>query len=450
MTEYYIPQEIIRRKRDGLVLAPREIALLVNGLTDGSLADEQVGALAMAIFLNGMSTEETVALTMAMRDSGQILRWSGLDGPVVDKHSTGGIGDKLSLLIAPILAECGAFVPMISGRGLGHTGGTLDKLDSIPGYDTRPSLDRLQRIVREIGCAIVGQTSELAPADRRLYAIRDVTATVESIPLITASILSKKLAEGLDVLVMDVKFGSGAFLPEPDRAEFLAQTIVNVADGAGICCRALLTNMSRCLGRTAGNALEVLEVVSVLRSESRQRDLIDISTELCGEALAAANLASSPEAGKKRALEVLQSGRAAERFGTMVSSLGGPVDFIENAETYLPRAPFQHAVMPDRPGYVAAIDARILGLAVLSLGGGRMASDQAIDPRVGLSAVKAPGEYVDANEPLAIVHASADANAGHAAAQIQAAFEMTEAAPEIEPYIRRKLTPTAMANGPIA
>ncbi|MEO1016286.1 MAG: thymidine phosphorylase, partial [Pseudomonadota bacterium] len=335
MTQTFIPQEVIRRKRDNHELTIAEIGIFVQHLASGELGNEQVGAFAMAVFLNGMADAETVALTKAMRDSGQVLEWSGLQGPVIDKHSTGGVGDKLSLLIAPILAECGAFVPMISGRGLGHTGGTLDKLDSIPGYNSTPSLETLRTTVRDVGCAIVGQTNELAPADRRLYAIRDVTATVESIPLITSSILSKKLAAGLDVLVMDVKYGSGAFMVEFTRAQQLAQTIVNVAGGAGVRCSAILSDMGRCLGRTAGNALEVLEAVQVLKGEIYDRDMIDLSLALCAEALAQADLASNQKQGMEQAKAALQSGKAAERFARMIEAMGGPSNFVENPERHL-------------------------------------------------------------------------------------------------------------------
>ncbi len=290
----WLPQEIIRAKRDGNPLAAEEIAFFIAGLTDGSISEGQVAALAMAVFLRGMTREETVALTLAMRDSGRVLEWRDLPGPVVDKHSTGGIGDKVSLVLAPVLAACGAYVPMLSGRGLGHTGGTLDKLESIPGYTTQPDLDRLRAVVRAAGCAIIGQTDDLAPADRRLYAIRDVTATVESIPLITASILAKKLAGGLHALVMDVKTGSGAFMPTHEQATALAESIVGVARGAGLPTRALLTEMGQCLGHTAGNAVEVAESIAMLKGEPAHPRLEEVVLELCGEALALGGLAADP------------------------------------------------------------------------------------------------------------------------------------------------------------
>jgi thymidine phosphorylase len=280
-----LPQEIIRRKRDGLALRDAEIDDLIEGLTSGRISEGQIAAFAMAVFFKGMSRAETVALTRAMTASGQRLRWDDLGGPVVDKHSTGGIGDKVSLILAPMIAACGAYVPMISGRGLGHTGGTLDKLDSIPDYRTAPDIGRLRRVVREVGCAIIGQTDDLAPADRRLYAIRDVTATVETTPLITASILSKKLAAGLDALVMDVKVGSGAFLPSLAAARELAASLVEVANGAGLRCSALLTDMSQCLGRTAGNALEVREAIDHLTGAASHERLRDVTLGLSAELL---------------------------------------------------------------------------------------------------------------------------------------------------------------------
>ncbi len=280
-----LPQEIIRKKRDGRALSAAEITFFVDGLTAGRITEGQVAAFAMAVFFQGMSRAETVALTRAMTESGSRLRWHDLDGPVVDKHSTGGIGDKVSLILAPIMAACGAYVPMISGRGLGHTGGTLDKLESIPGYQTAPDLDRFRHAVRQAGCAIIGQTADLAPADRRLYAIRDVTATVESAPLIIASILSKKLAAGLDALVMDVKVGSGAFLPELDAAKELAASLVEVANDAGLPCAALLTDMSQCLGHSAGNALEVQEAIDVLTGRGREPRLREATLALAAELL---------------------------------------------------------------------------------------------------------------------------------------------------------------------
>ncbi|RMH46539.1 MAG: thymidine phosphorylase, partial [Alphaproteobacteria bacterium] len=333
-----LPQEIIARKRDGQALSEAEIAAFVRGLSDGSFSEGQVAALAMAICIRGMSVAERVALTRLMRDSGAVLAWD-LPGPVVDKHSTGGVGDNVSLMLAPALAACGAYVPMISGRGLGHTGGTLDKLESIPGYDTRPDIGRLRQTVARIGCAIIGQTDEIAPADRRLYAIRDVTATVESIDLITASILSKKLAAGLDALILDVKCGSGAFMREEDAARSLAQSLVDVARGAGCPTAALITDMDAPLASAAGNALEVANAAAFLTGAEIDGRLWDVTVALGGALLALAGLAEDAGAGAARIAQAFESGAAAERFGKMVAALGGPADFLDRFAEILPRAP---------------------------------------------------------------------------------------------------------------
>ena len=325
----FFPQEIIRKKRDGGALGKDEIAFFVRGLSDGAISEGQVAAFAMAVFFRGMSMDERTALTRAMTASGTVLEWPDAPGPVLDKHSTGGIGDKVSLMLAPVLAACGAVVPMISGRGLGHTGGTLDKLDSIAGYSTAPDLDTFRRAVAEAGCAIVGQTAELAPADRRLYAIRDVTATVESVPLITASILSKKLAAGLDRLVMDVKFGSGAFLSRIEEARELADSIVAVAGGAGLPCAALLTDMNQVLGRTAGNAVEVGEAIAYLTGAARDRRLHEVTLALAAELLVMGDLAPDDSVARTMIGTVLDTGAAAERFARMAAALGGPSDLLE-------------------------------------------------------------------------------------------------------------------------
>ena len=434
----FLPQEIIRAKRDGNELAPEEIASFIQGLTDGGIGEGQVAAFAMAVFLKGMTRDETVALTLAMRDSGRVLDWSHLHGPVVDKHSTGGIGDKVSLVLAPVLAACGAYVPMLSGRGLGHTGGTLDKLESIPGYITQPDLDRLRRVVRTAGCAIVGQTDELAPADRRLYAIRDVTATVESIPLITASILAKKLAGGLQALVMDVKTGSGAFMPTRQRAEALAHSIVGVAHGAGLATTALLTEMGQCLGHAAGSAVEVREAVAMLKGEPAHTQLAEVVLALCGAALALAGLAPDPASGREAAAKSLASGAAAERFARMVAGLGGPADFLERHETHLPAAPLVRPVHPHQAGRVRAVDARALGLAVVELGGGRRHAAHPVDHAVGLTEVRAIGEEVGPDRPLALIHARDGQALAAASARLLAAYQIAD-----------EVTPRAMIVGRI-
>jgi thymidine phosphorylase len=413
----YLAQEVIRRKRDGNALSGEEIEWLVAGITDGSLSDAQVGALAMAIVINGMGAEERVALTGAMTRSGEVLTWD-VDRPVLDKHSTGGVGDKVSLLLAPIVAACGGAVPMISGRGLGHTGGTLDKLDAIPGYDTAPGRDRFAAAVREAGCAIIGQTADLAPADRRLYAIRDATGTVESIPLIVASILSKKLAAGLDALVMDVKVGSGAFLPELDQARELAQAIMDVARGNGLATAALLTDMDRVMGRAAGNAVEVRESIDHLTGAASDGRMVEVTLALCEQLLRLKGLDGDPRAA-------LQSGAAAEHFARMVAALGGPADLLERPDDHLPRAPLTVEAHAERDGVVAGIDVRAVGLAIIDLGGGRRREDDAIDHAVGFTEISAPGERVGPHgRPLAIVHARDEVAAAHACEAIRAAFSV--------------------------
>ena len=424
-----LPQELIRKKRDARALTAEEIAFLVRGMTDGSLADSQIGALAMAILLNGMDTDETVALTLAMRSSGSVLDWSHLPGPVVDKHSTGGVGDKVSLILAPLLAACGLFVPMISGRGLGHTGGTLDKLESIEGYAAHADRAILRRVVEATGCAIVGAGADLAPADRKLYAIRDVTATVESLPLITASILSKKLAAGPSALVMDVKTGSGAFMAEIDEARSLARSLVDVANGAGLPARALITDMNEVLGTTAGNALEVYETVRFLRGDERDPRLLEITLALGGILLDMAGMSD----GRARLETVLASGDAAERFSKMVAALGG-VDVLDDPER-LPEAPVMREVKATDGGHVSRIDVRALGLAVIGLGGGRSRPDQAIDHAVGLSAVAGRGRQVARGDPLAFVHARDEAAADAAVETVRRAFVLSEAGPPALPVV---------------
>jgi thymidine phosphorylase len=418
----FIPQELIRRKRDGGTLGDDELAFIVDGIKTGDLSDGQVAAFAMAVFFRDLDPDERVALTRAMTHSGTVLEWD--DGPVLDKHSTGGVGDKVSLMLAPIVAACGGWVPMISGRGLGHTGGTLDKLDAIPGYDTAPDLERLRAVVGEAGCAIIGQTPELAPADRRFYALRDATATVESIPLIVGSILSKKLAAGLDALVMDVKAGSGAFLPERERSAELARAIVGVARGAGLACEALLTDMDQVLGRTAGNAVEVREAIGVLaHPRAAEPRLVEVTLALCATLLRLGGLHESDEAARAAAAHALESGAAAERFAAMAAALGGPADLLDDPDRHLPRAPHVLEVFPEATGAVAAIDVREAGVAVLELGGGRRKETDGIDYAVGLVDVAGLGEEVGhGGRPLAVIHARDEASAERAAARIRAAF----------------------------
>ncbi len=417
-----LPQEIIRKKRDGGTLTTEEIGFIVRGLTDGSVTEGQVAAFAMAVFFQGMEVSERIALTLAMRDSGEVLDWPGLDGPVLDKHSTGGVGDNVSLMLAPALAACGAYVPMISGRGLGHTGGTLDKLDSIPGYRTRPDAGTFRRVTREVGCAIIGQTADIAPADKRFYAIRDVTATVESIDLITASILSKKLAAGLDALVLDVKCGSGAFMATPGDARALAESLVKVANGAGCRTSALITDMNQPLASAAGNALEVANAANFLTGDAIDPRLWQVTVAQGGELLMLGGLAATAEAGGAQISQAFQSGKAAEVFGRMVAALGGPADFLERHGEHLPAAPVVREVAPAAPGLVREIDTRAVGVAVIELGGGRKRAADPIDHAVGFTDLAPIGAAVHADAPLARVHARTEAGAEAAARTLRAAY----------------------------
>jgi thymidine phosphorylase len=428
--------ELIRRKRDGGALSEEEIEFLISGIADGTVSDAQVGALAMAILLRGMGSEERIALTGAMTRSGEVLDWSeaGLPGPALDKHSTGGVGDKVSLLLAPIVAACGGAVPMISGRGLGHTGGTLDKLESIPGYDTAPEPAALRRAVASAGCAIVGQTAQLAPADRRLYAIRDATGTVESIHLIVASILSKKLAAGLDALVMDVKVGSGAFMTSMEEARELAGAIVEVARGNGLPTSALITDMDRVLGRTAGNGVEVAESIAALTGAGVDERLREVTLALCAELLVLGGVASDARAARSAADRALDSGAAAERFAAMVRELGGPSDLLEAPERHLPTAAVKEEVFPASPGVVSRVDVRAVGVAVVQLGGGRVRESDPVDHAVGLTDIAAPGERVGPGErPLAVVHAADAGAAARCADALRDAYAVGGAATEEAP-----------------
>ncbi|HWD68663.1 MAG TPA: thymidine phosphorylase [Solirubrobacteraceae bacterium] len=437
--------ELIRKKRGGGELSAEEIEEFVAGITDGGVTDAQVGAMAMAIVWRGMSGPERVALTGAMMRSGDVLAWHGpqdglaLDRPVLDKHSTGGVGDKVSLLLAPIVAACGGAVPMISGRGLGHTGGTLDKLESIPGYDCKPTPERFREVVAGVGCAIIGQTGALAPADRRLYGIRDSTGTVESMSLIVASILSKKLAAGLDALVMDVKAGSGAFLPSLQETRELARAIVAVASGNGLPVSALLTDMNQVLGRSAGNAVEVLESIAVLTgSTPADPRLVEVTLALCAELLVLGGLQPDLPAARAAAEQALSSGAAAEVFAAMASALGGPADLLEDPGKHLPRAPIVRAVEPLRAGVVSAMDVRAVGVAIVELGGGRTRETDPVDHAVGLTEVAMLGESVGPggdSRPLAVLHARDESAFEQAAAALRAAVTVGDSAPTDRPVL---------------
>lgn len=419
-----LPAEVIRAKRDGHVLPAEVIEQFVAGITDGRVSEGQIGAFAMAVLWRGMNVDERVALTRAMTASGSQLAWSGLDGPVLDKHSTGGVGDTVSLALAPAVAACGGFVPMISGRGLGHTGGTYDKMESIPGYVADPDRARFRKVVRQAGCAIIGQTADLAPADKRVYAVRDVTATVESIPLITASILSKKLAAGLDGLVMDVKVGNGAFMTRQRDAVELATSLASVATGAGLPTVALLTAMDQPLASVAGNAVEVRYIVDYLTGTRREARFHQVVVALGAEMLVLGGLSPDVVAGAAAMNRVLDDGSAADRFARMVRGLGGPRTLLERPHEHLAAAPVIVAVHPEVHGVVTAVDTRAIGMAVVSLGGGRTRPQDPVDHAVGLSDLAAVGDTVDAERPLALVHARHQTDVDAATTALRSAYRV--------------------------
>ncbi|MDD9805855.1 MAG: thymidine phosphorylase [Gammaproteobacteria bacterium] len=432
-------QELIRKKRDGAALSDADIGAFVAGVTDNSVSDAQIAAFAMAVCVRGMNAGETAALTAAMRDSGAVLSWDGVGRPVVDKHSTGGVGDCVSLALAPMAAAAGLAVPMISGRGLGHSGGTLDKLDSIPGYNTAPDRETFRRVVREAGCAVIGQTGDLAPADKRIYAVRDISGTVESAPLITASILSKKLASGIGALVMDVKCGNGAFAATADAADELAASITATARRLHLPAAALITDMNQPLAPVAGNALEVALAVRYLRGDECPPRFAEVVTALAAEMLLTAGVAATADEARTAAGRTLASGAAAEVFAGMVRALGGAADFVERFERQLPAAPVVRPVFAGEGGYVGAMDTRALGVAVITLGGGRRRAEDAIDHRVGLANIAAIGEAVDGERPVATVHAADEDAARRAAEEVRAAFHIVEDAPPPSPVILRRL-----------
>jgi thymidine phosphorylase len=434
-----LAQEIIRRKRDGHVLSRDEITRFIAGVTNEAISEAQAAAFAMAVFIQGMSREETVSLTLAMRDSGRVLGWKGIDRPIADKHSTGGVGDNVSLMLAPIAAACGLAVPMISGRGLGHTGGTLDKLQSIPGYDIAPDEARFARTLKQVGCAIVGQTADLAPADKRLYAIRDVTATVESVPLITASILSKKLAAGLQTLLMDVKVGNGAFMRDIDEARILARSLVDVADGAGVPTTVLITGMDEPLADAAGNVLEVMNCLSFLNGAKAGSRLDTVVFREAAEMLHQARLVATVEEGEAKARDAVASGRATETFARMLHALGAPSDFCDRPDAYLQRAPVVEELLAPEDGYLASCDCRALGLAVVDLGGGRRTIGDAIDHRVGLSDLLPLGSAVSKGQPLAGVHAASKDDARRAVEAVGLSYRIAAEPPARAPVVIEKI-----------
>ncbi len=435
--------DLIRKKRDGETLSATEIATLVSGLADESIPAEQIAAFAMAVYFQSMSFAEAAELTRAMASSGDTLLWDAneLGGPVVDKHSTGGVGDKVSFLLAPIAAACGLYVPMISGRGLGHSGGTLDKLSSVPGYNATPSLEQFRKVVAGAGCAIIGQTAELAPADRRFYSIRDITATVESIPLITASILSKKIAAGNHGLVMDIKWGSGAFMATLDDARQLARSLIQTAASAGLPTHALITDMNQVLGFTAGNALEIRESLDFLIGRTREKRLESVTLQLTAEMLLLSGKDNSRDAAMARARQALDEGHAAERFARMVSNLGGPADLMEKPDQYLPVAPVVKPVPAAASGYFSGCDTRAVGMCIVDLGGGRKRIDDALDLSVGFSNCLPLGSEVKPDTPMAFVHAASENAADRAIAAWQAACTITEQPATGRSLVEAVLTP---------
>ncbi len=411
---------IIAQVRKHQTPSREELTWFAKGLANKDVSDAQAGAFAMAVCLNGLSDEGRVALTQGMRDSGDVLKWD-LPGPVVDKHSTGGVGDCVSLILAPVLAVCDVFVPMISGRGLGHTGGTLDKLEAIPGLNINVTETQLRKITRDVGCAIVSATGQIAPADRRLYAIRDVTASVESVDLITASILSKKLAAGLESLILDVKCGSGAFMKTPDEARALARALVDAANGAGCKTEAMITDMNEPLAPCLGNAVEVAVCMEILAgNKAASPRLHDLTVALCARLL----VMQGQDEGEAtaRVSKAISSGAAMERFARMIAALGGPPDMAEDWHTHLPRAPVVGDVVSPAAGHIAAIDGEALGLAVVALGGGRRVETDRIDPAVGLTDMVALGAAVGQGQPLCTVHAATEEAAEEAARAVQAAI----------------------------
>ncbi|KPU84854.1 thymidine phosphorylase [Marinosulfonomonas sp. PRT-SC04] len=432
-------RHVLTQLRDKKTLTQDEITWFANGLATGAVSDAQAGAFAMGVLLNGLAEPEKVMLTLAMRDSGDVLKWE-MPGPVVDKHSTGGVGDTVSLPLAPALAACGAYVPMISGRGLGHTGGTLDKLEAIPGYKTDVGIERMRQIVGDVGCAIVSASGQIAPADKRLYAVRDVTGTVESIDLITASILSKKLAAGLDNLVLDVKFGSGAFMKTIGDARKLARSLVRTANGAGCNTSALITDMSQPLASSLGNALEVMSAVELLTVGHIESPMAQVTVALGGEALVLSGIAADRLEGEAMIAASLIDGRAADIFGAMIAAQGGPADFVDNWRDRLPAAPVVRDILAVQSGRVLEIDGEALGMAVVHLGGGRLVDGARVDPSVGLSRVVRLGEAVDEYTPLALVHAANPAAADRAAEAVRAAITVGDGVSTLQPLIRERIT----------
>lgn len=430
--------ELIERKRDGGRIAPAEWTALMNAYAAGDVPDYQMSALTMAIFFRGMDDAETTALMAAMLESGRRLDFSHLTIPRVDKHSTGGVGDKVSIILAPLIAACGVAVPMMSGRGLGHTGGTLDKLESIPGFRTRLSLDEAAAQVERLGCALIGQTREIAPADRKLYALRDATATVEAIPLIAASIMSKKLSEGLTGLVLDVKTGAGAFMPKLDDALTLAQTMIALGDRYGCPTVALLTDMDAPLGEACGNAIEIEESIATLKGGGPS-DLRTVTLALAAEMLLVAGVDRERRAALARAARALDSGEALEKFRAIVQAQGGHPGVCDDPASVLAQAPLRAPYVATREGIVQRVEPRIIGRAITALGGGRLKIADEVDPAVGFLIRVRPGAVVERNQPLATILARDEATMLAARAALDAAIVIRDESPAPRPLISHRV-----------
>ena len=430
------PVDLIRRKRDGGALDRREIEYFVASVTDGSLADYQAAALLMAILLRGMTTEETAWLTDAMVRSGITVQYPDVEGTPVDKHSTGGVGDKTSLILAPIAVACGAVVPMMSGRGLGHTGGTLDKLESIPGFRTALSLAELGAAIRKVGCAMIGQTSEIAPADRRLYALRDVTGTVESIPLISASIMSKKIAEGIGALVLDVKTGEGAFMKTLKDSRALANSLVSIGRASGVRTEALITTMDAPLGRMVGNSLEVIESIEVLKGRGPE-DTTHLSVALASRMLVLAGIQPDESSAERAARGALSSGAGLEVFRRIIENQGGDPRVIDDY-SHLPSTTMEHAVRAARGGYVT-LHAELVGRAAVALGAGRARLEDRVDPAVGIEILAPHGREVRSGDPILTVHHRGGDRLQEALPLLDAAVQISDAPPEARPLILERI-----------
>jgi thymidine phosphorylase len=418
--------DIIRTKRDGQTLTDEQIRWFIDSYTAGTVADEQASALLMAIVWRGMEPRELATWTSSMIESGERLDLSNIERPTVDKHSTGGVGDKVSLILAPVVAACGAADPMLSGRGLGHTGGTLDKLEAIPGYNVDLEPDEMIRVLGDVGCVICSAGAGLAPADRKLYALRDVTGTVESIPLIASSIMSKKIAEGTDALVLDVKVGAGAFLPDLDSASRLAETMVRLGEDHGVKTSALLTNMATPLGRTAGNGLEVIEAVESMRGNGPD-DLMEVTFALAEEMLSLAGIDADPAA-------TIAEGRALTKWNELVRAQGG------DPEAPLPEAPERRGFGADRRGWVRRMDARGIGIAAWRLGAGRARKEDPVSPSAGIVCLKKPGDRVEQGEPILELHADTPSRFGDALAALEGAIEVGAEVPEPQPMVLERIS----------